>query len=96
MSSKKYYSKALKLKILSDYKKSSLNLRQFSDLNGIPASTIHTWSKKLTSKNDSANSFLELKPQSDIYYEIISGKVSLRIPSTESASRLKELLEAMK
>lgn len=96
MRTKTHYSEELKLKILSDYRKSSLNLREFSDLKGVPASTLHTWSKKLSPKNETTNDFLELKPQSDSYYEIISGDISLRVPSTESSSRLKELLEVVK
>ena len=85
------YTESEKAKILRDLSRSGLSMTAFSRQSGVAASTLCKWRRQ--SEGSSREDFIELTGEG--FYELEVGSVRVKIPSTERAERISELVRAL-
>lgn len=88
----KHYSRSERERLLKEFKRSGLSAAEFSKKVEVSASTLCKWSKKRRVSN--GVEFIELGAQRS-YYELQRGEVVLKVPSTEKAERISELMRSL-
>jgi hypothetical protein len=90
---RRYRSKAEWASILEEYSCSGQSLEVFSRERGISPSSMYRRLRKL---NCGEGEFVELpRPWMPSQYEVLVNGVTLRIPSSETANRIAELVKAL-
>jgi hypothetical protein len=90
---RKYRSDAEWDLILEEYSRSGQSLDKFCREHAIGRSSIY---RRLQRLNQREVEFVELpRPSVPMQYELIANSVTLRIPSSETANRIAELVKAL-
>jgi len=85
---RKRYSSKAKAELLQKLRESGLSIPAFSRQVGVTDVTLYKWRK------ESRGDFIEIGA-APLHYEIQRGEVILRVPATERAERLGELMNEL-
>ena len=88
------YSESEKQQLLAELSSSNESITEFCRRKGLGSSTLWKWRKGSQTKPRSvSDDFIELGPVD--HYELVLGKVVLKVPRTESALRVADLIRAL-
>ena len=97
------FNEADKQRIMKEYSNSGLNVPGYSRQSGVSETTLYKWqneqrSKSLGNQINNSNSleeFIELGANKNTHYEIRCKEICLKIPITESVSRITAIFKGL-
>lgn len=87
----KSYSAKVKSELPSELESTGMSLPSFSRQTGVPEATLYQWRKDVRLEAQSVSCDI-IEVRKSEYYELQFGVITLRVPLTERAERLAELM----